>query len=101
MAEFERGLLEKRERANGDAEKHRRRRDDLNEKTREWVEKRRVVLACRTDRAKSGDSGYLPPVGLVRRFVRRHSSKTTCSKVCTNPLTPQGKAIYWKFHLER
>jgi uncharacterized coiled-coil DUF342 family protein len=40
MAEFERGLLEKRERANADAEKHRRRRDDLNDKTRQWVEKR-------------------------------------------------------------
>jgi len=45
MAEFERGLLEKRERANADAEKHRRRRDDLNEKTRQWVEKRDALNA--------------------------------------------------------
>ncbi len=40
MTEFERGLLEKREKANADAEKHRRRRDDLNERTKQWVEKR-------------------------------------------------------------
>ncbi len=40
MSEFERGLLEKREKANIEAERHRRRRDDLNEKTRQWVEKR-------------------------------------------------------------
>ena len=40
MTEFERGLLEKREKANIEAERHRRRRDDLNERTRQWVEKR-------------------------------------------------------------
>lgn len=40
MIDFERELLEKRERANAEAEKHRRKRDDLNEKTRQWVEKR-------------------------------------------------------------
>jgi len=40
MSEFERGLLEKREKANIEAERHRRRRDDLNERTRQWVEKR-------------------------------------------------------------
>src|SRR2546421_1055737 len=30
----------KRERENQEAERHRRRRDELNDKTREWVEKR-------------------------------------------------------------
>jgi len=33
-------LEQKRERENAEAEKHRRRRDELNEKTHEWVEKR-------------------------------------------------------------
>jgi len=45
MTEFERGLLEKREKANADAEKHRRRRDDLNERTKQWVEKRDALNA--------------------------------------------------------
>ncbi len=45
MADFERGLLEKREKANAEAERHRRKRDDLNEKTRQWVEKRDVLNA--------------------------------------------------------
>jgi len=40
MSEFERSLLEKREKANIEAERHRRRRDDLNDKTRHWVENR-------------------------------------------------------------
>lgn len=35
----------KRERENQEAERHRRRRDDLNEKTREWVEKRDALNA--------------------------------------------------------
>src|SRR3989442_15803603 len=35
----------KRERENGDAECHRRRRDELNDKTREWVEKRDALNA--------------------------------------------------------
>ncbi len=38
--EFERDLLDKRERANSEAEKHRRKRDELNDRTRQWVEKR-------------------------------------------------------------
>jgi uncharacterized coiled-coil DUF342 family protein len=35
----------KRERENQEAERHRRRRDDLNDKTREWVEKRDALNA--------------------------------------------------------
>ena len=35
----------KRERENTEAERHRRRRDDLNDKTREWVEKRDALNA--------------------------------------------------------
>lgn len=39
-AELIQDLEEKRARHNAEAERHRRLRDDLNEKTREWVEKR-------------------------------------------------------------
>jgi len=35
----------KRERENGEAERHRRRRDDLNDKTREWVDRRDALNA--------------------------------------------------------
>src|SRR5256886_17360186 len=35
----------KRERENQEAERHRRRRDELNDKTREWVEKRDALNA--------------------------------------------------------
>ena len=45
MADFERGLLEKREKANAEAERHRRKRDDLNDRTRQWVEKRDALNA--------------------------------------------------------
>lgn len=45
MMDFERELLDKRERANSEAEKHRRKRDDLNDKTRQWVEKRDALNA--------------------------------------------------------
>lgn len=40
MAEVMEELEIKRERENGEAERHRRRRDELNEKTREWIARR-------------------------------------------------------------
>jgi len=40
MAELLEGLEAEREHANAEAERHRRKRDELNEKTREWAEKR-------------------------------------------------------------
>jgi len=45
MIDFERELQEKRERANAEAERHRRKRDELNEKTRQWVGKRDALNA--------------------------------------------------------
>jgi len=40
MTELLIDLEDKRERENGEAERHRRRRDELNDKTREWVNRR-------------------------------------------------------------
>ena len=45
MTELLEELEQKRQLHNIDAEKHRRQRDELNEKTREWVEKRDALNA--------------------------------------------------------